>query len=249
MQQDDVVIDTTPEPRRVDAIGGWLWIIGAFSLYRRSWLQWTAMSALFFILAFALSALPLVSIAATIVTPVLVAGMMDAADRCHRGESFQVLDLFNGFKRNTRELLLVGAFYLVAWLAFFMILMLMVELLGLKSQLIVLSQEALSAKNTPAQSPSSALVWFGLFAFIGGLLVSSIYFFAPALVMLRGMRAVEAMKLSYVAFWRNFLPILVFSIAFVALTILASIPLFLGFIVLIPLALLAPYAAYVGIFE
>ncbi|WP_083930186.1 BPSS1780 family membrane protein [Chitiniphilus shinanonensis] len=249
MQQSDVVIDTTPEPRRVDALGGWKWIVDAFALYRRGWLQWTAMSGLFCVLLMALSVLPLVSMAATILTPVLVAGMMEAADRCRRGEPFAVMDLFNGFRHNTRELVLVGVFYLLAWLVFVMLLVVIITAFGLAPQLAALSEAGLAAKAAQAESVPRELMLFGLFGFFGGLLVSSIYLFAPALVMLRGMRAIEAMKLSYVAFWRNFLPVLVFSVVFIALTIIASIPALLGFIVLIPLALLTPYAAYVGIFE
>ncbi|HWH41717.1 MAG TPA: BPSS1780 family membrane protein, partial [Usitatibacter sp.] len=74
------------------------------------------------------------------------------------------------------------------------------------------------------------------------------YWFAPALIVLNGMKAVPAMKASFHGCFRNLMPFLVYSIVMLVLAILAAIPVGLGFLVWIPLAISSTYTAYRGIF-
>jgi uncharacterized membrane protein len=62
------------------------------------------------------------------------------------------------------------------------------------------------------------------------------------------MKPVAAMKASFHGCFRNFLPFLVYGLVMMLLAILAAIPVGLGFLVWIPLAIASTYTAYRGIF-
>jgi uncharacterized membrane protein len=72
--------------------------------------------------------------------------------------------------------------------------------------------------------------------------------FAPMLVFFRNVPPLQAMKLSLRAFLYNVLPMLLYGITFVMLAILASLPMMLGWLVLLPLVFTTLYASYSDIF-
>jgi uncharacterized membrane protein len=74
------------------------------------------------------------------------------------------------------------------------------------------------------------------------------YWFAPALVVLRNMTAMEAMKLSFVGCLRNIWPFLVFGVIAFVLTMIAMIPFGLGMLVLVPVLNASIYLGYKDIF-
>ena len=72
--------------------------------------------------------------------------------------------------------------------------------------------------------------------------------FAPALVILNDMGAVEAMKRSFSGCIKNILPFLLYGVIAMVLVILGMIPLFLGLLVVIPVLTAAIYTSYKDIF-
>jgi uncharacterized membrane protein len=72
--------------------------------------------------------------------------------------------------------------------------------------------------------------------------------FAPLLVAFHGMAAVPAMKLSFHACWRNMLPFTVYGFVILVLWFLASIPLLLGLLIVLPVVLCSIYASYKDLF-
>jgi uncharacterized membrane protein len=70
------------------------------------------------------------------------------------------------------------------------------------------------------------------------------YWFAPALVMLNDMAPAAAMKASFRGCMRNVVPFLVYGIIMLLLSFVALIPLGLGLLVWMPLAVTSTYAAY-----
>jgi uncharacterized membrane protein len=74
------------------------------------------------------------------------------------------------------------------------------------------------------------------------------YWFAPALIVLNNLGPVAAMKASFSGCLRNILSFLVYSILMLLLAILAVIPLGLGMLVWLPLAITSTYASYRAIF-
>ena len=72
--------------------------------------------------------------------------------------------------------------------------------------------------------------------------------FAPALVVLNDFGVGDALKASFVASLRNFVPFLVYGAVFLGLAIVASIPLMLGWLALGPTVVASVYTAYRDIF-
>ena len=72
--------------------------------------------------------------------------------------------------------------------------------------------------------------------------------FAPALVVFHDLPPVEALKQSFQGCLRNMVPFLVYGIIVLGLGILAAIPAFLGWLVLIPTLIGSTYYSYRDIF-
>jgi uncharacterized membrane protein len=72
--------------------------------------------------------------------------------------------------------------------------------------------------------------------------------FAPALVVLREMPPLEAIKASFLGCLKNILPFLVYSIVVMVLGIVAAIPLGLGWLVLGPTLIASVYVSYRDIY-
>jgi len=72
--------------------------------------------------------------------------------------------------------------------------------------------------------------------------------FAPLLVVFDGLPPVEAMKLSFAASLKNMAPFMVYGVAILALWFVASIPLLLGLLILLPVLFCSVYASYRDIF-
>jgi uncharacterized membrane protein len=73
--------------------------------------------------------------------------------------------------------------------------------------------------------------------------------FAPALVVLRGAEPWTAMKLSFSGCLKNVVPFLVYGLIAILLAIVASVPVMLGWFVLLPVAIASIYTSYCDIFE
>ena len=74
--------------------------------------------------------------------------------------------------------------------------------------------------------------------------VAMAIWFAPALIALNGMTAVDAMKLSFKACWVNIIPFLVYGLILVGLSFLALLTLGLGYLVLLPVIYITYYTSY-----
>ena len=108
---------------------------------------------------------------------------------------------------------------------------------------------ALSKGIPPDAETSKSLL---LPILLGSLLVIPLimaYWFAPALVALNNLSAVEAMKQSFNACLHNMLPLFVYSIIAALLLLLAMIPFGLGLLVLGPIMIAVLYTSYKDIFN
>jgi uncharacterized membrane protein len=82
-----------------------------------------------------------------------------------------------------------------------------------------------------------------------GFVAAIALWFAPALVVFDDVAPIEALKESWSASMRNIVPFLIYGVLWIIAAVVASIPLMLGWFVLMPLTLLSMYRAYVDIFE
>ena len=72
--------------------------------------------------------------------------------------------------------------------------------------------------------------------------------YAPALVLLHDMKPLDAMKASFSAGAKNFLPMLIFAVFLVVALFFAMLPAFLGLMLFLPVFSGAVYASYRDIF-
>lgn len=214
------------------------------------WL-WIGMTVVFVGLMLVLAFIPVLGhIASTLLYPVLGAGLLVGARDIDRGQPLTFAHLFSCFDKRLWPLVLVGLIYIAAWFV--------VWLIAAGICLMIFGYGTLSALLTMDASGASmdALMALGIAAIVALLIVLVLgtplvmaYWFAPALVALRGDSPVDALKSSFSASLRNVPPLLVYGLMSIAFAILATIPLGLGWIVLAPVFVGSVYASYRDIFQ
>ena len=246
-----------PESRTVAAGRGVSWWVEAWRLFTPNAGTWLLIALVFcgLILAVAVvGTIPLIGglagLAAEILWPVLIGGLMLGCRALDRGNPLLVAHLFAGFQQRTGALVVAGAIY-TGLLVLISVAIggMMVAIFGV-SILSVVSGAADPSRMGIAYGSAVVAVLLGFLFFLLLLLplIMAIWF-APALIMLGGVAPVEAMKASLNACARNMVPFLIYGAIGVVLAIVASIPFGLGWLVLGPVMIASLYASYCDIFE
>ncbi len=235
------------EIRQVKAAQGWQCIVDAFALFRKNPLIWIVLFVVYFIILMAVSIVPLIGPPVmSLLAPAFTAGFMLACRDVEKGEELELRYLFAGFMHNTGQLVTVGGLYLVGSIAIMGIVM-------FAGGGAILGAAAVNGMQG-GEPPDVAI------GAIGGMLVALLsamillvpllmaYWFAPALVFFNDMPAAQAMKASFSACMKNWLPFTVYGLAGFGLTVLAMIPFGLGVVVLIPVITASIYTSYKDVF-
>ncbi|MDZ4201673.1 MAG: BPSS1780 family membrane protein [Gallionella sp.] len=233
------------EPQRLQAGQGWQWIKQGYMLFMKAPLLWMVLLLICFVAAGALSAVPVVGEPlASLLLPVLLTGLMVGCRALEQGEELELAQLFSGFQRRTSQLVTLGGIGLVGQFLIFGVMM----MLGAATMVSLLTS------GQPVQDPEivrQAMEGAGLALLVGATLFSLLMMslqFAPMLVYFNDIPPVEAMRLSLRAFLANVGPMLVYGSTFILLAVLASIPMMLGWLVLLPIVFTSIYACYCDIF-
>jgi uncharacterized membrane protein len=224
---------------------GWTWIVQGWRLFRASPVMWIAATIILFIIAIALGLIPIIGqLAFQVLSPVLAAGLVLACRSLETGGDFELEQLFGGFRRAFGPLAVLGVFFMLGELVIFLVFMVFAGF-GIITGIL-----AGQTDNTIAalMAASTSVLLGTLVALALMVPLFAAYWFAPALVVMHGMRPVEAMKASFIGSFRNFVPFLVYSIVMLVLCVIAAIPLGLGMLVWFPLMITSSYAAYRDIF-
>lgn len=228
------------EPTAVEAGRGFSWFSEGYGLFKQAPGIWVAAVLVWFLINLVLGFIPLAS---NLINPVLMAGLIFGCHSQAKGGAFALEHLFEGFRRNFGPLVLVGVLTLVGALLIVGFLFVMMLATGMGSALM---------EGQSAGSQDGMVGIVGLLAFLIVLALSipltMAIWFAPTLVILHGLPAFQAMTLSFRGCLRNLLPFLAYGIAGLGLAILATIPLGLGWLVLLPVIFCSTYAAYREIF-
>ncbi len=192
---------------------GWRWIKLAWQQFKAQPRRWLAAVALVYLVTFVLSLVPVFgSLATMILGPVFAGGLMLGAQSQERHGRLRVMAGFDAFSGHGGQLALVGLFYLVGLFLVFMVTGLILMGTGV---LTAGSLDALSSNDPEivagALGPGITLALLVLLLAMVPLLM--LYWFAPVLVALEGMSAIEAMRMSFRACWRNMVPFLVYGLA------------------------------------
>ncbi len=233
------------EPQHLQARQGWQWIKQGYALFMKAPLLWMVLLLICILAVAGLSAVPVVGEPlASLLLPAVLVGLMSGCRALEQGEELELAHLFNGFRQHTAQLVTLGGIALVGQFLIFGVMM----MVGGATLVSILMS------GQPPQDPEvfrQAISGAGLAVLLGLVLFSVLMMamqFAPMLVYFNNATPVEAMKLSLRAFVVNIGSMLVYGVTFMLLAILASIPMMLGWLVLMPIVLTSLYACYSGIF-
>jgi len=227
--------------RAVGAGQGWTWIAEGFGLFKKAPGIWIALVVILFVILVVLAFIPLLGAVATfLVVPVFVGGLLLGCRALQGGGELEVAHLFAGFKAHTGNLIVIGALAIAGWIV---VMLPVIVIVGAGAFLAALRGDA---AGVAALGGSFMLAW--LVALALSIPIYMALWFAPALVVLRGMAPIEAIKESFLGCLKNVLPFLVYSIVLMVLGIVAAIPLGLGWLVLGPTLIASVYTSYRDIY-
>ena len=228
-------------PRSTPAGAGVDWIGQGWRLFTRAPLMWVVSILVMFVIAIVTSIIPIIGpLAFQLVQPVFGAGYMVACRTLETGGDFELEQLFAGFRRNFGNLVVVGLIFFAGG----MVLLLVFAVFAGFGLLMAFATGDVNDVY-PAIMASGISILFGTLVMLLLLIpLVMAYWFAPALVMMHDMAPVAAMKESFRGCMRNIVPFLVYGIVMTLLAIVALIPLGLGMLVWIPVAVASTYAAY-----
>lgn len=236
---------TTIEARAVDAGRGLTWWSEAWALFTKAVGLWIVLAVILFLIFVVLAVIPLLGgLVAALLVPAFMASWMLAARKLDAGGTLEIGDLFSAFKgEQLTSLLVLGALFLAASV----VIAVVAGVLGIGA---VMGMVAGGAKQS--MGGMMAAMGAGMLALLVGLvlgvLVAMATWFAPTLVVFRGMQPVDALRASFSASLKNMVPFLLFGLIYIVASIVASIPFGLGWIVLGPLVMLTLYVSYKDVF-
>jgi len=233
------------EARKVSVTHGWMWIKQGYWLFKKSPLLWMVLTSIGVVGLFGISTIPLVGDPlSTLLFPALLAGFMFGCHALAQGEELELPHLFSGFKQHANKLISLGGMNLVGQL---LILGLMMLTGGAAVVGIMMSGKTASdpAELLPAFAGAGFALTVGVILFSTLLMAMQ---FAPMLVIFRNMAPLPAMKASLRAFLRNMMPLTVYGLMLLPFAILASLPMMLGWLFLLPIIITSMYAIYRDLF-
>ena len=233
----------------VAAERGVAWITEGWRLFMRRPGLLVGMTLITLLMFAALSLVPLLGgLAALIMIVVLIAGMYRTLDRLQHGQEVAFDALFSGFRERLQPLLILGLILLGAEIV--IVIAIGVVVSGTVISSVMMGGILSHGEMSPAVMAS--VIQGGIVALILVLLLSlplfMAYTFAIPLVCLSNREPVAALKASFYAVAANWAPFLIFGLIYIVLALLASIPLMLGWLVLLPLTFASSYVAYREVF-
>lgn len=233
-----------PDGRAVPTGNGWKWLADGWAFTGGQRLTFIGLTLLVIVLWIVVNFIPLIGpFALSLFFPVIAAGFLLGCDAVRRGESLEVGHLFAGFKHQTGKLVALGAISIGASIVFVLIMFL---ILGTSFF------PMLAGTEQPAPEDVGPFLTNLLLAMLVVLAISIPFamamWFAVPLVVFNQLDIGEALKTSFFACLKNMLPFLVWGVVVFFIGIVASIPLFLGWLLLLPTLWASMYLIYRDVF-
>lgn len=189
-----------PAAAIVPAREGAQWVAVSLRMFRRQWLRYTSISALFLLLMQVLSALT-GGLAVMLLKPILTVGFLAAAWHHERGEPPELSHLFAGFRSNWKALLPMGIVYLLG----------VIFAAAIAMTVTGVDLEALMTGQGPTLGDPGVSA-FMLVTVLLTLPVTAALWFAPALVVFADAGFAAAIRHSFQAWLRNVPAMLVYGL-------------------------------------
>jgi hypothetical protein len=240
--------------RTVAAARGWRWIAEGVLLFQKSRLMWLAITLGLFIAYKLILFIPVVGIAAILLMPIVLVGLMEGCRALDLGRELKPTYLLSGFTHNAGALAALGGIYLAGNL---LILLLIMQLGGeaIGQVLKFMSTQKVTPENIHLIREAVSKATFAVV--VGWLLSVPLVmacWFSPLLVYLHDMKILAAMGVSLKACLQNMMPFLVYGgLLFLALMLVTPLAmatriLDLGMWLLAPLVIPSIYVSYKDIF-
>jgi hypothetical protein len=222
---------------------GWDWIKSARGLTKQQTWTWIGIVVLLAIIGGGLSAIPLAgTLAVYFIVPLLFGGVMIGCDAVYKGQPASVAHLFAGFSSHTGKLAGIGLATLLIYLVVFLIVGL---IFGVDMALILAGIEQANMSD-PASVVRLSLASLVMLAFSAPVYMA--LWFSYALVVINDFSVVQALKTSFFGCLKNVVPFFVYGLMAFLLSIAATIPFMLGWLILGPVLLASLYTGYRDIF-
>lgn len=233
------------QPRSVAADRGVAWWTDAWAMFMKNAAIWVVLGLVLFIIVLVLAFIPLLGqLASALLLPVFAGSWMMAARKQAGGGTVEVGDLFSAFKGDRlTPLAVVGVIFLVAMV----VIVGLMGVLGFGGAMGMMAGGMMGSGRGVMAGLGVGLLGM-LIGFVLCALVAMAFWYAPALVALRGVAPVEAVKLSFAASLKNIVPGVLWGVIYIVAAIVASIPFGLGWLVLLPLLMLTAYTSYKDVF-
>lgn len=230
-----------PEGRLVPAGCGYQWLLRGWEMFRTAPGTWIGIAVAFMLVMLIVGMIPFLNVAANLLIPVFIGGISIGCRAIEEGEGIRFEHLFAGFSRQPGGLLMVGLLYLLTLLVMAVVLGIVATVTGVAA-LATIAHD--SAGNTAA--------WAIVLAFLVMILVfaplAMAVWLAPPLLLFHELSAYQAIRTGILVALRNLLPFLVYGLLVLVAAVLASLPLLLGWLVLLPVLYASLYAAYRDLF-
>ena len=240
-----------PGGRTVPAGQGVAWVGQGWKMFLQAPLMWVVNIVIFVVILTVISLVPFIgALASYALNGLLCGGLMLGAHKLYGGQPLEAVDVFSGFKGPiAKPLLIVGLFYMVAWLVIIITTAaLFIVVLGVSGGIgAVMSGDSGALMGLMAGAGLGAIVVL-LIVMALSIPIFMAFWFAPALVALGGMAPAKALGASFTACLKNFIPFLLYGLVFLVLFIIGLIPFGLGLLVVVPLLFTSTYFAYRDIF-
>ena len=237
--------DFLPEGRGVPAGNGWRWIADAWAFTAEQRWTFIGLFLLIVVLQIAANFVPIIGpLALSLLSPVILGGFLLGCDAVRRGERLEVGHLFAGFRRHTGKLIGLGALSLAFGIVAAII---MLSIVGASMFPMLFGGAEPNPEEVMGMLVPMLLAVLVILALSLPLWMAMM--FATPLIVLTDADLIPALKTSFFACLKNILSFLVWSVAIFVLAIVASIPLFLGWLLLGPILMVSLYLAYRDIFH
>jgi uncharacterized membrane protein len=232
-----------PGGRGVAGGRGLAWITEGWDLFRRAPGTWIGIIVVMMVVFIVLALIPFLGgIASMVLGPVFTGGVMLGCRALDDGEPLEFSHLFAGFREKFGTLAAIGGLYLAG----FLVLMVIVSLVFGAGMFAAFG---MGGGEQPDAGTMFATMGLGILVMLALMLplVMAIWLAAP-LAVLNDQGAFEAMKGSFMGCLKNIVPFLLYGVVMLVLSIVASIPIFLGWLVLGPVLAASLYTAYRDIY-
>ncbi len=231
--------------RTANAARGLGWFVDGFNLFKLNMPVWVGIAILLLFASMISSVFTLAGLVMQLLFPALMGGLMLGCRETETGGKLKLDHLFAGFRQDAAELVLFGVIntILLGVILAVMIFAIILTIGGFTVYTALFEGDYISLLEN-----LQVILVIILVALLVSVPLLMTMLFGPALIVFNKLNVLQAMKASLVACVKNSLPFLVYGIVGLILSVLATLPLFLGWIVLVPVSIASIYYAYKDIF-